>query len=391
MEKTKTRRSYKDSLFRMVFREKKELLSLYNAINGTDYDDPEALTVTTIEDALYIRIKNDISFLIENVMNLYEEQSSWNPNMPLRGLFYFSNIYQGYVGQNHLDIYSRKQLRLPQPRYIVFYNGVKKEPDRQELRLSDSFIRSDGQPSLECIAQVININYGQNQELMEACKKLGEYSYFVAKVRENLKEGLTLETAVDRAVVSCIREDVLRSFLEKHRMEVKDVILTEFDEELHNKTLLEEGREEGKQVGTQSALICYLKKKGLLTKELEERILKEEELEVLEQWLGQAFDGKFPEDQERVEKHPLQEATSPLTEFDEELHNKTLLEEGREEGIRQERIAVLIRYLKKKRLLTKELEERILKEKDLKALEKWLDLAYDGASLEELTVTILKQ
>ena len=391
MEKTKTRRSYKDSLFRMVFREKTELLSLYNAINGTDYDDPEALTVTTIEDALYIRIKNDISFLIENVMNLYEEQSSWNPNMPLRGLFYFSNIYQGYVGQNHLDIYSRKQLRLPQPRYIVFYNGVKKEPDRQELRLSDSFIRSDGQPSLECIAQVININYGQNRELMEACKKLGEYSYFVAKVRENLKKGLTLETAVDRAVVSCIREDVLRSFLEKHRMEVKDVILTEFDEELHNKTLLEEGREEGKQVGTQSALICYLKKKGLLTKELEERILKEEELEVLEQWLVQAFDGKFPEDQERVEKHPLQEATSPLTEFDEELHNKTLLEEGREEGIRQERIAVLIRYLKKKRLLTKELEERILKEKDLKALEKWLDLAYDGASLEELTVTILKQ
>ena len=233
MEKTKTRRSYKDSLFRMVFREKKELLSLYNAINGTDYDDPEALTVTTIEDALYIRIKNDISFLIENVMNLYEEQSSWNPNMPLRGLFYFSNIYQGYVGQN--------------------------------------------------------------QELMEACKKLGEYSYFVAKVRENLKEGLTLETAVDRAVVSCIREDVLRSFLEKHRMEVKDVILTEFDEELHNKTLLEEGREEGKQVGTQSALICYLKKKGLLTKELEERVLKEEDLGVLEKWQNEAFDGRVPE------------------------------------------------------------------------------------------------
>ena len=374
MEKTKTRRSYKDSLFRMVFREKTELLSLYNAINGTDYDDPEALTVTTIEDALYIRIKNDISFLIENVMNLYEEQSSWNPNMPLRGLFYFSNIYQGYVGQNHLDIYSRKQLRLPQPRYIVFYNGVKKEPDRQELRLSDSFIRSDGQPSLECIAQVININYGQNRELMEACKKLGEYSYFVAKVRENLKKGLTLETAVDRAVVSCIREDVLRSFLEKHRMEVKDVILTEFDEELHNKTLLEEGREEGKQVGTQSALICYLKKKGLLTKELEERILKEEELEVLEQWLVQAFDGKFPEDQERVEKHPLQEATSPLTEFDEELHNKTLLEEGKREGLQ----SGLIRYLKKKGLLTKELEERVLKEEDLGVLEKWQNEAFDG-------------
>ncbi len=152
------------------------------------------------------------------------------------------------------------------------------------------------------------------------------------------------------------------------------MILTEFDEELHNKTLLEEGREEGKQVGTQSALICYLKKKGLLTKELEERILKEEELEVLEQWLVQAFDGKFPEDQERVEKHPLQEATSPLTEFDEELHNKTLLEEGKREGLQ----SGLIRYLKKKGLLTKELEERVLKEEDLGVLERWQNEAFDG-------------
>ena len=200
-------RNYKDSLFRMVFREKAELLSLYNAMNGTSYDDPEDLTVTTIEDVLYMGLKNDISFLIEDVMNLYEGQGSWNPNMPLRGLFYFSMIYQGYIRQNQLDIYSSTLLKLPSPRYVVFYNGLKKEPDRQDLKLSDSFIKTDGSPCLECTAQVININFGRNEELMEACKKLHDYAYFVEKVREYLKEGLTLEASIDQAVVHCINKD----------------------------------------------------------------------------------------------------------------------------------------------------------------------------------------
>ena len=152
------RRNYKDSLFRMVFREKKELLSLYNAINGTAYEDPEELIVTTIEDVLYMGRKNDISFLIKDVMNLYEHQSSVNPNMPLRGLIYISMLYQGYIEQNNLDIYSSTLLKLPTPKYLVFYNGTKAEPDRQELRLSDSFIKREEQPDLECRAVILNIN-----------------------------------------------------------------------------------------------------------------------------------------------------------------------------------------------------------------------------------------
>ncbi len=172
MSTTNVTRSYKDSLFRMVFREKKELLSLYNAINGTDYRDPEQLTITTMENVLYIGLKNDVSFLIEDVMNLYEGQSSWNPNMPLRGLFYISALYQGYLKEHHLDIYSSAQLRLPLPQYIVFYNGTKEEPDRHTLRLSDSFIKQEKEGCLECTALVLNINYGHNRTLMEACRKL---------------------------------------------------------------------------------------------------------------------------------------------------------------------------------------------------------------------------
>ena len=99
------RRTYKDSLFRMVFREKGERLTRYNAINGTSYENPDDLEITTIDDVLYLVLKNDISFLIKEYMNLYEGQSTWNPNMPLRGVFYISQLYQAYVRKNHLNIY----------------------------------------------------------------------------------------------------------------------------------------------------------------------------------------------------------------------------------------------------------------------------------------------
>ena len=262
MSKTAVNRNYKDTLFRMVFREKKELLSLYNAINGTHYEDPEELTITTIENALYMGFKNDVSFIIEDVMNLYEGQSSWNPNMPLRGLFYISSLYQGYLKRNHLDLYSSVQLKLPMPQYIVFYNGSKEEPDRQVLRLSDSFTKNGKEACLECTAIVLNINYGRNKELLNTCSKLHDYACFVSKVREYLKEGLVLAEAVDRAVLYCIENDVLKELLEVHRTEVKQVILEEYDEELHMKTLYEEGMAAGEAKGKAEGEMIAKKRDG---------------------------------------------------------------------------------------------------------------------------------
>ena len=93
MKTTAIQRTYKDSLFRMIFREKKELLSLYNALNHSDYQNPEELTINTVENVLYMGMKNDVSFLIEEYLNLYEAQSTWNPNMPLRDVFYH-NAYK---------------------------------------------------------------------------------------------------------------------------------------------------------------------------------------------------------------------------------------------------------------------------------------------------------
>lgn len=225
-------------------------------------------------------------------MNLYEGQSTWNPNMPLRGVFYISQLYQAYVRKNHLNIYSAKQIKLPAPRYVVFYNGTREEPDRQILRLTDAFIKREETPCLECIALVLNINFGKNRELMEACRKLYEYSYFVSEVQGLLQEGMSLETAIDRTVRRCIRENILKEFLEKHRAEVKNVILTEFDEELYRQLVYKEGREDGEAAGLTEGrrrdVLELLEELGPVPEELREKIMSQENQDVLSRWLKTA-------------------------------------------------------------------------------------------------------
>ena len=243
-------RQYKDRLWRMVFNNKEDLLQLYNAINHTDYQNPDDLEVNTLEDVLYLSMKNDVSFLVGGTMNLYEHQSTFNPNMPLRGVFYFSRLYEGYVADNNLMIYHEKRVRLPKPKYIVFYNGTKKQPDSMELRLSDCFENTDNEaPCLECTATMLNINYGHNQELMKHCRKLEEYSIFVQCVREYIQSEPSVEDALEKAIDTCINQDVLADFLKKHRAEVTNMILTTYDKDLYEKTLKEDAREEELESG----------------------------------------------------------------------------------------------------------------------------------------------
>ena len=243
-------RQYKDRLWRMIFNNKEDLLQLYNAINHTDYQNPDDLEVNTLEDVLYLSMKNDVSFLVGGTMNLYEHQSTFNPNMPLRGVFYFSRVYEGYVADNNLMIYHEKRVRLPKPKYIVFYNGTKNQPDSMELRLSDCFENTDNEaPCLECTATMLNINYGHNQELMKHCRKLEEYSIFVQCVREYIQSEPSVEDALEKAIDTCIHQDVLADFLKKHRAEVTNMILTTYDKDLYEKTLKEDAREEGLESG----------------------------------------------------------------------------------------------------------------------------------------------
>ena len=268
MADVRVNRKFKDSLFRMIFSEKEALLELYNAINGSDHQNPEDLTITTIDDVLYLGMKNDVSFLIGKQMNLYEAQSSLNPNMPLRGLFYFSRLYQAYIKERQLDPYSQRLLPLPAPKFVVFYNGTKEQPDRVTLRLSDAFSPEAGVPCLECTATMLNINCGHNEELMKGCRKLYEYAYLVDRVRCCLNQGLRLEAAINQAVEDCIKNDILKGFLLKHREEVREMILSEYDQELHIRSekaiSFEEGEKAGQERGEEriNSLYTQLAKAG---------------------------------------------------------------------------------------------------------------------------------
>ena len=228
----------------MIFRDKKNLLSLYNALNKTSYTNPDDMKITTLEDVIYVGMKNDVSFLLSSIMNLFEHQSTFNPNMPVRGLLYLARIYQNYIRENGLNIYSSTQISLPVPVYVVFYNGRKEEAEYQELKLSDAFKKSEfsGQAALECRGIMLNINLGHNKELFEKCRIIWEYAYFINEVRENQKKGSSIEAAVRQAQKSCIEQDILKEFLEKNSAEVSDVILEEFNEEQYAEGLREEGK-----------------------------------------------------------------------------------------------------------------------------------------------------
>jgi hypothetical protein len=190
-------------------------------------------------------MKNDISFLIRFVLALYEHQSTWNPNEPLRGFMYFSDLYQKYIANNNLNIYGSKLIKLPTPQYIVFYNGddSKMPHDEMKLRLSDAFDDNSVSGEFEWTATVKNINLGRNRELMEKCHVLEEYSILIDKIKRYTKEKGNIEDAVDRAVNECIAEGVLADFLISHKAEVMDVCLTEYNEEQVQNAFMEDGED----------------------------------------------------------------------------------------------------------------------------------------------------
>ncbi|MDE5931203.1 MAG: Rpn family recombination-promoting nuclease/putative transposase, partial [Lachnospiraceae bacterium] len=250
----KVRRQIKDRLFRFLFEKDKEaLLQLYNALNGTAYQDASRLEVVTIENAVYIVMKNDLAFVIAGTLNLYEHQSTFNPNMPVRFLIYLAEEYQKLVEQAEASIYGTRQVILPAPQCIVFYNGEKTMPEEKILSLSDAFENQRARSDVELKVRMLNINYGNNQELMEKCRVLKEYAEFVEVARRYLMEGKERQEALNMAIDYCIAHDILSVFLRNYRAEVLGMLLEEFDVDKYERTLKAEGREEGIEIGAERA------------------------------------------------------------------------------------------------------------------------------------------
>ena len=291
----KATKKYKDTIFRMLFENKENLLSLYNAMNHKNYTDADALQVVTLENAIYMGMKNDLAFILDMNLYLYEHQSAYNPNMPLRDLFYISNEYQKLVVQKSL--YSSVLQKIPAPKFVVFYNGTKEIEDVSEFRLSSAYECQTDDPDLELRVTVLNVNEGHNQELMEHCQTLKEYAQYVAKVRKYTSLGeLSLEEAVECAVEECIKEGILAEFLIQNRAEVISMSIFEYNKDEEEKKLrkaeFEAGLEEGRKAGIEEGRIELLKQliqrklsKGKSIDEIAEEL--EESVTVIQNIIGE--------------------------------------------------------------------------------------------------------
>lgn len=250
----KVKRDHKDTLFRMIFSTRENLLSLYNAVNHSHYTDASELEIVTLKNAVYMNMKNDQAFLLDMQLNLYEHQSTWNPNMPLRFLMYVAKEYQMLV--RNQTLYASALVKVPTPHFVVFYNGETEQEAETILRLSHSFQQKTDKPELELMVRVLNINLDKKQEVLEACQLLKEYMLLVNKIRRYTDEYKDINQAVEQAVTECIEENILADFLRKNRAEAIEMCIFEYDDkrekELIRKAEYSEGMKEGERIGREA-------------------------------------------------------------------------------------------------------------------------------------------
>ena len=275
-------RVHKATVFEMVYRNPKELLKLYNAMNGTAYTNPEELEIVTLENAIYMNMKNDVAFIVGSSLNLYEHQSTVNPNMPLRFLQYVAREYEKLIAESNL--YSSKIVKIPTPQFVVFYNGTREQPERVEMKLSDAYEIPTDSPALELKVIQLNINMGHNKELLDKCRTLKEYSLYVDRIRRYARE-MSLDEAVKRAVDECIKEGILADFLTKNKAEAISMSIFEYDEEKVIAMIRQEEYEEGVAFGHAEGLSLGLETgiRALILDNLKEGTAPERILSKLEE------------------------------------------------------------------------------------------------------------
>ncbi|MGI5969806.1 MAG: hypothetical protein ACOX76_09015 [Lachnospiraceae bacterium] len=248
---------YKDTVFRKLFSDPARLLELYNAMNKSNYTDSSELEINTLDNAVYLGMKNDVSFIFHNELWLYEHQSTVNPNMPLRDLIYAADILASKFYDK--SVYSSVQIKIPSPRFIVFYNGSRNVPEQYMYRLSDAYYQNNNgeapfcEPFLELKVLVININGCYNEDIKRSCKTLSDYQTYVSLVRA-YSATMPIEKAVSTAIEECIGNNVLREFLEKERAVVMSLSVFEFNKEREFKIVREDEREEGIRIGMERGL-----------------------------------------------------------------------------------------------------------------------------------------
>ncbi len=273
------KRNYKDSLFRHIFNHKARLRNLYEALSGRKVNASD-IHINTLRGTFFSDIKNDISFRIKGrLVVLIEQQSTWNPNMPLRFLWYLAKLYRRQVPRDMQ--YHIKLVSLETPEFYVLYNGRETEPPYQVLRLEDAFEETPaGDSLLRLDVPCYNVNAAPGNDLLDRCYELRSYSVFVAKVREGKESGMTLDDAIIAAMRYCITHDLMADYFKENESEVLDMVSPKWDwnealrvaredaAEMAANEAHEEGREEGRAEGRAEGrwtTLVELVQEGILT------------------------------------------------------------------------------------------------------------------------------
>ena len=236
---------YRDGLFRDYFSDKTRLLDLCNALLQTEGKNPDEIIVNTLDGVFFGKLKNDLSCVYKNnFLVLLEHQSTPNENMPLRMLFYAAELLKQHIEPFKEKIYQLNQIELPTPKFYLFYNGRKKEPERREMKLSTAFKNNSG---LELVVNFYNLNEGNNEEFLKQSESLKNYCIFVNRVEKNLREGMMQEKAIQEAIDYCINCDVMAEYLKIRRKEVVSMLGFEYDEDLARKAIADEALQIGRE------------------------------------------------------------------------------------------------------------------------------------------------
>lgn len=266
--KIKGNKRYKDTLFKLIFgneKHKEFTLALYNALNGTNYSNVDDVQINTLENVVYIKMKNDVSFVLGSTMCLYEQQSTYNPNMAYRMLEYTMALFQNLVSARGYNKYSSRQFKLPSPNYVVFYNGSRNIPEKSVQKLSDMY-EENNRIALDLDVIVYNINENRNMILKNDCKPLYEYMWVVNFIKEYTSKFGYAEELIGEAVTKAINympdSFAIKNLLINEKKEVISMLFEEFNEELYKKAALDDAEasyEDGKKEGLKSEKISVIK------------------------------------------------------------------------------------------------------------------------------------
>ena len=249
---------YRDTVFRSFFNDQTRLLSLCNALLGTNYTNPDELNINTLEGIFFDKQKNDISCTIgEHFFVLVEHQTTVNENMPFRCLSYVAELLNNLVKDKHKRYY-KGLIKFPRPKFFVLYDGDKYEPLQRQMRLSDAF---DGDSdSLELVVNAFNINYGLPQPLLNHCHYLSDYSTLVGKVKEGIRLGLSRRDAISRAVKFCLDNAIMGDYLVENSKEVFNMLALEWNLDDALSARFEEGYEDGRNDAIESIVLNMLRR-----------------------------------------------------------------------------------------------------------------------------------